>query len=36
VDGNGESRISYEDLAVAVIDEAELPRHVQRRFTLGY
>jgi uncharacterized protein len=36
VDGNGESRISYEDLAVAVIDEAELPSHIQRRFTLGY
>ncbi|SEF87995.1 hypothetical protein SAMN05444920_101913 [Nonomuraea solani] len=28
--------ISAEDVAVAVIDEAELPRHVQRRFTVGY
>jgi hypothetical protein len=36
VDSSGQSQISCEDLAVAVIDEAELPRHVQRRFTLGY
>ncbi len=28
--------ISAEDLAVAIIDEAELPRHLQRRFTVGY
>lgn len=30
------SDMSAEDLAVAVIDEAELPRHIQRRFTVGY
>jgi uncharacterized protein len=36
VDAYGQSRISYEDCAVAIIDEAELPRHVQRRFTIGY
>jgi putative NADH-flavin reductase len=36
VDANGRSRISFEDFAVALIDEAELPRHVQRRFTIGY
>lgn len=36
VDANGQSRISYEDCAVAIIDEAELPRHIQRRFTIGY
>jgi putative NADH-flavin reductase len=30
------SDMSAEDLAVAVIDEAEMPRHVQRRFTVGY
>ena len=36
VDAEGQSRISYEDCAVAIIDEAELPRHVQRRFTIGY
>ncbi|MBV9546599.1 MAG: NAD(P)H-binding protein [Chloroflexi bacterium] len=28
--------MSAEDVAVAVIDEAEMPRHVQRRFTVGY
>jgi uncharacterized protein len=36
VDANGQSSISYEDLAVAILDEAELPSHIQRRFTLGY
>ncbi|GAA3661167.1 NAD(P)H-binding protein [Nonomuraea antimicrobica] len=33
---DGTCDISAEDLAVAVIDEAEAPRHVQRRFTVGY
>ncbi|TYB61834.1 NAD(P)H-binding protein [Nonomuraea sp. PA05] len=33
---DGTSDISAEDLAVAILDEAELPRHVQRRFTVGY
>ncbi|WP_372504798.1 NAD(P)-dependent oxidoreductase [Streptomyces telluris] len=36
VDAGGRSRISAEDAAVALIDEAELPRFVQRRFTVGY
>lgn len=36
LDANGESRISFEDLAIALVDEAELPKHVQRRFTIGY
>ncbi|WP_067676967.1 NAD(P)-dependent oxidoreductase [Nocardia miyunensis] len=36
VDADGHSRISIEDAAVALIDEAELPRFVQRRFTIGY
>jgi uncharacterized protein len=36
VDADGRSRVSAEDAAVAVIDEAELPRFVQRRFTIGY
>ena len=36
VDANGRSRISFEDAAVALIDDAELPRHIQRRFTIGY
>lgn len=35
-DAEGRSRISAEDAAVALIDEAELPRFVQRRFTIGY
>jgi uncharacterized protein len=35
-DADGQSRISFEDAAVALIDEAELPQHVQRRFTIGY
>jgi putative NADH-flavin reductase len=30
------SDMSAEDLAVAIIDEAEIPRHIQRRFTVGY
>lgn len=28
--------ISAEDLAVALLDETELPQHIQRRFTVGY
>jgi putative NADH-flavin reductase len=36
VSTDGRSDISAEDLAVAIIDEAELPRHIQRRFTVGY
>ena len=35
-DAAGHSSISAEDLAIAVIDEAEHPRHVQLRFTVGY
>lgn len=36
VGDDGQSRISYEDLAVAVVDELEHPRHLNRRFTVGY
>ncbi|MEV8324370.1 NAD(P)H-binding protein [Kitasatospora sp. NPDC056731] len=36
LDADGLSRISAEDAAVALVDEAELPRFVQRRFTIGY
>jgi uncharacterized protein len=36
VDAAGASHISAEDFAVAVLDEAETPRHIGRRFTLGY
>ncbi|GAB2610342.1 NAD(P)-dependent oxidoreductase [Streptomyces capparidis] len=35
-DADGRSRVSAEDAAVALLDEAELPRFVQRRFTVGY
>jgi putative NADH-flavin reductase len=35
-DAEGKSRISYEDYAVALLDEIEIPRHIQRRFTIGY
>ncbi|MGW5752715.1 NAD(P)-dependent oxidoreductase [Nocardia rhamnosiphila] len=28
--------ISAEDVAVALLDEAQLPRHIQRRFTVGH
>jgi putative NADH-flavin reductase len=35
-DAQGESRISMEDLAGALLDEAERPRHHRRRFTVGY
>lgn len=34
VNGKGESRISYADYAIAMIDEAENGRHVQARFTV--
>jgi putative NADH-flavin reductase len=36
VNDNGESRISMEDYAVAIVNEAENPQHVGRRFTVGY
>lgn len=32
----GESRISMEDYAVALLDEIETPKHPNRRFTIGY
>lgn len=35
-DERGESRISIEDFAVAVVDEIEKPRHLHKRFTVGY
>lgn len=35
-DAAGESKISMEDLAVALIDELEKPQHVRQRFTVGY
>jgi putative NADH-flavin reductase len=33
---DGESTISLEDFAVAMVDEIERPAHVRRRFTVGY
>jgi len=36
VDGNGNSRISVEDYAMAMIDEVEEPQHHKERFTIGY
>ena len=32
----GESRISVEDYAMAMIDEVEQPQHIRQRFTVGY
>ncbi|WP_244621678.1 NAD(P)-dependent oxidoreductase [Neomesorhizobium albiziae] len=36
LDAKGESHVSVEDLAVAIVDEAETPKHTGKRFTLGY
>jgi putative NADH-flavin reductase len=36
LDQRGESRISYEDFAMAVVDEIERPRFSRKRFTVGY
>lgn len=33
---DGKSHISYEDYAVAVVDEIEAPKHLRQRFTVGY
>ena len=35
-DAEGESRISVEDYAVAMVDELEEPQHIRKRFTVGY
>lgn len=36
MDDKGESRISLQDFAVAMLDEAETPRHHRERFTVAY
>lgn len=36
VDAKGESRISVQDFAVAMLNEVERPQHRQKRFTVGY
>ncbi|MGW7065745.1 NAD(P)-dependent oxidoreductase [Streptomyces sp. NPDC054855] len=36
VDAAGNSSLSMEDLAIALLDETETPRHSRTRFTAGY
>ena len=36
VDADGKSWISFEDYAVAMLDEIEHPAHVRQRFVVGY
>ena len=33
---DGKSSISYDDYAIALVDELERPQHVRARFTIGY
>jgi putative NADH-flavin reductase len=35
-DAQGQSRVSMEDYAIALVDELENPRHIRQRFTIGY
>jgi hypothetical protein len=35
-DANGESHVDIGDLAIAAVDEAERPRFIRKRFTIGY
>jgi uncharacterized protein len=36
IGADGQSRISCEDYATALLDEVEVPRHIQQRLTIGY
>jgi uncharacterized protein len=36
MDAKGQSRISMEDYAIALVDELEKPMHERTRFTIGY
>ena len=36
IGANGESKISMEDFAMALVDELENPKHSRQRFTIGY
>jgi putative NADH-flavin reductase len=36
IDANGQSHISVQDYAVAMIDELERPAHIRQPFTVGY
>lgn len=33
---DGKSSVSYDDYAIALVDELEHPKHVRARFTIGY
>lgn len=35
-DSDGESRISFKDYAVAMLDETERPQHHRKRFSVAY
>ena len=35
-DEQGNSRVSFEDYAIALVDELEKPAHERSRFTIGY
>ncbi len=35
-DAQGQSRVSMEDYAIALVDELEKPAHIRQRFTVGY
>ena len=35
-DADGQSRITMEDFAIAMLDEAETPKHSRRRFTAAH
>ncbi|HWW11504.1 MAG TPA: NAD(P)-dependent oxidoreductase, partial [Brevundimonas sp.] len=35
-DDNGDSKISYADYAIAMVDELEQPKHSRARFTAAY
>jgi putative NADH-flavin reductase len=35
-DSRGQSRISAEDFAIALLDEVEHPKHIRQRFTVAY
>jgi putative NADH-flavin reductase len=36
IDSEGVAVLSYEDLAVAIVDEIESPKYMNKRFTAGY
>jgi len=36
IDKNGKSAISFEDYAIALLDEIETPRHLKDHFSIGY